>query len=245
MMTFLGSILLLCVPWNVISFSATAKMAPRRNMQIFSVQDESDKFVSSPSFKLMSRKEMLSVGAAIVTGSLLQSAAVADDSTVNLKCRKPEDGAPANCISTANVKQVNLFMDPWTYPSGMPADEVMARLKGAVSTDMKLEVLEEKENYLKVKAIRNLAIDELEFVINPVERVITFRSQQVEGPGIPDGAGNRKRLDDLKRRTKVFRSMGEAFGSADSEKQEGPLGELRAFYGLGTGKGFEQTLLED
>jgi hypothetical protein len=46
MMTFLGSILLLSVPWNAISFSATAKMAARRNMQIFSVQDESDRFVN-------------------------------------------------------------------------------------------------------------------------------------------------------------------------------------------------------
>jgi hypothetical protein len=127
----------------------------------------------------------------------------------------------------------------------MPVDEVLARLKGAVSTDMKLEVLETKENYLKVKAIRNLAIDELEFVINPAERVITFRSQQVEGPGNPDFGGNRKRLDELKRRTQVFRSMGEDFDSADSAKQEGLFGELRAFYGLGTGKGFEETLLED
>lgn len=242
-MTFLGVILLLSVPWNVISFSVTAKMGPRRNMQIFSVQDESDRFVNSPSFKLMSRKEMLSVGAAILAGSLLQSAAVADDSTVSLKCRKPEGGAPANCISTASVKQVDLYMPPWTYPEGMPVDEVMARLKGAVSTDMKLEVVEEKENYLKVKAIRNFAIDILEFVINPAERVITFRSQQSEGPGNPDFGGNRKRLNELKRRTQVFRSMGDAFNSADSEQQEGALGELRAFYGLGTGKGFEETLL--
>jgi uncharacterized protein (DUF1499 family) len=245
MTTFLGAILLLSLPWNVISFTATAKMAPRRNMQIFSVQDESDRFVNSPSSKLMSRKDMLSVGAAIVTGSLLQSAAVANDSTVGLKCRKPEGGAPANCISTASVKQVDLYMPPWTYPAGMPVDEVMARLKGAVSTDMKLEVMEEKENYLKVKAIRNFAIDELEFVINPVERVITFRSQQSEGPGNPDFGGNRKRLDELKRRTQVFRSMGDAFNSADSEQQEGLFGELKSFYGLGSGKGFEETLLDE
>jgi uncharacterized protein (DUF1499 family) len=244
MTTFLGAILLLSLSWNVKSFTATVKTDPRRNMQIFSVQDESDRFVNNPSSKLMSRKDMLSVGAAIVTGSLLQSAAVADDSTVTLKCRKPEGGAPANCISTASFKQVDLYLPPWTYPAGMPVNEVMARLKGAVSTDMKLEVVEEKENYLKVKAIRNLAIDELEFVINPVERVITFRSQQTEGPGNPDFGGNKKRLNELKRRTQVFRSMGDAFNSADSEQAEGLLGELKAFYGLGTGKGFEETLLD-
>jgi uncharacterized protein (DUF1499 family) len=244
MMNYLCSILLLSVPWKVMSFSATAKMAPsKRNLQIFSVQDEHDGFVS-PSSNLMSRQKMLSVGFGMVTASLLQQAAVADDSTT-LACKKPQGGAPANCVSTASVKQLDLYMSPWTYPEGMPVDEVMARLKGAVSTDIKLEVVEQKENYLKVKAIRNFAIDELEFLVNPVDRVITFSSQQVEGPDIGDFDGNRKRLDELKRRAQVFRAMGEEYGSADNAPREGALGQLKSFYGLGSGTGYEDILLDE
>jgi hypothetical protein len=41
----------------------------------------------------------------------------------------------------------------------------------------------------------------------------------------------------------IFCSL--AFNSADSEQQEGLFGELKSFYGLGSGKGFEETLLDE
>lgn len=218
-------------------------MTPR-NLQLFSFGDSQQDGLSP---KLMSRHEMLSVAGAFVTGSLLSinAAGAAEETPSSLACSTPVGDAPANCVSTASVRKVDLYMSPWNYPDGMPVDEVMARLKGAISTDVHLELVEQKENYLKARATRNFAMDELEFVINPAERVITFRSQQVDGPDVNDFGGNRKRLDDLKRRAKVFDAMSDEFGSADSAPREGPLAQLKAFYGLQSGAGYEDLMLDE
>ena len=51
--------------------------------------------------------------------------------------------------------------------------------------------------------------------------------------------------DDLKRRIGVFQNMGEEFASADSAPREGPFGQLKAFYGLQSGSGYEDILLNE
>ena len=112
----------------------------------------------------------------------------------------------------------------------------MARLKGAVSLDDKLSIVEQKGDYLLVRATRNFCIDELQFVIKPADNIITFRGQQVGGPSVNDFGPNRKRLDELRQNSGgIFTSMGdEALGSPSSE---GALGQLKSFYGYGQGFG--------
>ena len=93
----------------------------------------------------------------------------------------------------------------------------MARLKGLISSDDKLETLEQSDRYLKVKATRNLGTDEIEFLVNPEDKVITFISQRVDDPEGGDFGANRKRLDDLRKKSKgIFGVMGEEYSSADT-----------------------------
>mmetsp|Transcript_17581 Transcript_17581/g.47924 ORF Transcript_17581/g.47924 Transcript_17581/m.47924 type:complete len:247 (+) Transcript_17581:196-936(+) len=163
-------------------------------------------------------------------------------------CPKATSGKPNNCVSTASVRQLDNFMAPWTYPKGMPTTEVVARIKGAVSTNNRLEVLDQTDTTLQVQAIRNFCTDQIQFLINPEDRVITFVSQQVDGPdGTPDFGENRKRLEDIRRRAGVFNVMGsdiEDAYMAESPRQ-GAFGQLKAFYGIQSGRGFEDVLLDD
>lgn len=153
------------------------------------------------------------------------------------------EGTPVNCVSTSSVRQVDLYMPPWTIPDGMSKEEVMARLKGAIRSDPTLSITEETPKYLKVKATRNFSTDELEFLINDVDSVVTFRSQQTDGPSVSDLGANRKRLADIKKKL-AFLAMGEEYETADNAPREGALGQLKAFYGFRSGGGFEDIVLD-
>jgi len=160
-------------------------------------------------------------------------------------CPKPVSGTPANCISTASVRQLDLYMPPWVYPDEVSTAEVMARLKGAISVDTKNVIQGQSETYLRVQSTRNFAVDELVFVLQPEDHVIKFTSRQIEGPEINDFGAQRKRLEDIKKRLPIVRGMGEDFATADTAPREGALGQLKAFYGLKSGTGFEDIILED
>ena len=213
----------------------------------------------------MSRKQVFSKVAcwllappcAFLTSSTLVpqsagAAAVATDSGVPsysiATCIKPSGGAPANCVSTASVKLVDLYAAPWTWPEGFAADEVLGRLKGVIDSDPTLTLVEEqKENrYLRVRAARNFNTDEIEFVVNPSDRVVTFKSQQVEGPdNVSDFGGNRKRLEEIRKRIPMLQVMGAEFESADAGPREGVGGQLKAFWGFQSGGGYEKVLLDE
>jgi len=216
----------------------------------------------------MSRKQVFSKAAcwllappcALLTSSTLApqsagaaAAALAADSGVSsysiATCIKPSGGAPANCVSTASVKQVDLYMAPWTWPDeGVTADEVLGRLKGVIDSDPTLTLVEEQKEkrYLRVRATRNFNADEIEFVVNPSDRVVTFKSQQVEGPdNVSDFGGNRKRLEEIRKRIPMLQVMGAEFESADAGPREGVGGQLKAFWGFQSGGGYEKVLLDE
>lgn len=160
-------------------------------------------------------------------------------------CVKPISGN-SNCVSTASVRQVDLYMPPWTFPDSMSSDEAMARLKGVVNSDPKLEIVGQSDSYLKVQGTRNLGTDEIEFLINPEDKVITFISKRVDDPDGGDFGSNRKRLDELRKKSNgVFGVMGEEYLSADTAPRENAIGQLKAFYGLRSGGGYEDLLLSD
>lgn len=125
----------------------------------------------------------------------------------------------------------------------MSPSEAMARLKGAVSVDKTLSISKETDTSLKVVASRNFNTDEIEFVVNSVDGVIIFRSRQVDGPSVSDFGANRKRLEELRKAAK-FGVMGEEFETADVAPREGALGQLKSFYGLRSGQGYEDIVLE-
>eukprot|EP00977_Amphora_coffeiformis_P003645 scaffold710_cov171-Amphora_coffeaeformis.AAC.14 len=195
----------------------------------------------------LSRKQALAVLGGLSSGSFAIGSARAEGETTPSipACVKPPSGN-SNCVSTASVRQVDLYEPPWTFPDSMSSDEAMARLKGVVSSDPKLEVMGQSDLYLKVRGTRNLGTDEIEFLINPNDKVITFISKRVDDPDGGDFGANRKRLDDLRKKSNgVFGVMGQEYSSADTAPRENAFGQLKAFYGLRSGGGYEDLLLGD
>lgn len=121
----------------------------------------------------------------------------------------------------------------------------MARLKGVLVSDPSLTVEEVVPNYIRVSAVRGLVTDELEFLVNEQDKVVTFRSaEKGDGASLSDFGLNRKRLEELRKKASIFGVMGEGL-TADSiegsARGGGPLGQLKAFYGLQSGQGFEDV----
>ena len=184
--------------------------------------------------------------------------AMADDTTTtssspSFSIQKCDISSKSPCVSTSNVRQLDLYSPPWTFPSSYGADEIMSRLKGAVVADSSCEIArQEASQYLVVNAKRPNDLfgttDKLEFVVNAADQVITFRSSAPSESTSTDFGLQRKRLDDIRKRAGVFGIMGETMNSADTkttgERGNGPIGQLKAFYGLQSGGGFEDVLAE-
>jgi uncharacterized protein (DUF1499 family) len=184
----------------------------------------------------LSRREAIASAMGVVLPTVIPRSSNAADGQIE-KCTRTADGSPSNCVSTASVRQVDLNMSPWTYPDDMAPVEVMGRLKGALKN---AEIEVSKDTYLLAKARRGLGIvDQLEFVVNESDHVVFFSSRQVDGPNANDLGANRKRLEDIRLRT-GFRIMGEEY----ERPREGALGQLKAFYGLQSGAGFEDVVLD-
>ena len=145
-----------------------------------------------------------------------------------------------NCVSSASVRQVDLYSPPWTFDCS--ADEALARLKGLVASDPSLALVASSDKALRVKATRPLgAVDQIDFVVNAADSVVTFISQRVDDPEGADFGANRQRLEALRQQAKgVFGVMGGTVAP-----REGGLGQLKAFYGLQSGAGFQDVLLDD
>ena len=155
----------------------------------------------------------------------------------------------SQCVSSSNVRQLDLYAAPWTFPDSVNADEVMSRLKGAIVYDTSTTIVQQDgSEHLVVEAKRDLFgnKDTIEFVINGQDNVVTFRSETTADSDF--GYQQRRRLDDIRKRAGIFGVMGDTFNSADSvtngERGNGPLGQLKAFYGLQSGGGFEDVLAE-
>ena len=216
--------------------------------------------------KLTTRKQLLSgmlgVASSVALGQSGILPANADDTEPAVSSSSPSAAEAASysitkcnpsnkkaCVSTANVRNLDLYMTPWTYETS--TDDMVARLKGAIVADPTCSVVKQEGNaYLQVEAKRlsfgTTLNDTLEFVINDSDKVVTFKSEAT-GEGSDFGV-NKKRLEDIRKRAGVFGLMGESLNSADSvstaERGNGPLGQLKAFYGLQSGAGFEDVVLD-
>jgi uncharacterized protein (DUF1499 family) len=221
------------------------------------------KTLSSPS-----RREWFSGTLALWTASLVGPKVVlAEESstsppTIAYSIRKCPTGGGADnnsnsnnkvpCLSTSNVRQLDLYLPPWTFTTS--SADAMARLKGAIVADPLCDIVHQDGNEHLIVAAKRIGdvfgiVDELEFVVNDVDQVVTFRSSAPSDTTTPDFGQNRKRLDDIRKRAGIFGLMGESLNSADSvsegAKGYGPVGQLKAFYGLQSGGGFEDVFREN
>lgn len=160
------------------------------------------------------------------------------------------------CVSTSNVKNLDLYLPPWTYDASQyNSIQVLARIKGALTTDPTCQILpaendEYAKYYLKAQVKRSdlfWTIDEIEFLVDEEKQVVFFRSLATSSD-FNDFGTNKKRLEDIRKKAGIFGVMGQSLNSADSvsnaERGYGPLGQLKAFYGLQSGGGFEDVLAE-
>jgi uncharacterized protein (DUF1499 family) len=168
-------------------------------------------------------------------------------------------GSNTNCVSTASIKQVDMFMLPWTWPESISVNEVLSRFKGIIASDQTLSLIESKTihdttksnnnnndyYYYRIQAARNVCTDEIELLLNSNEHIITFRSKQISGPdNISDFGSNRRRLEDIRHALKIVTIMGNNNDNND-ESNEGISGQLRAFWGFQSGSGYESVLLDE
>ena len=111
--------------------------------------------------------------------------------------------------------------------------------------------MDDEARYIKANVQRTFAVqDEVEFLVKGDDKVVVFRSSEKEEGSIGDFGVNRKRIDSIRKRGAVFDLMGGGM-TADSydgggavSKGNSALGQLKAFYGLQSGEGFE-SVFED
>jgi len=165
-------------------------------------------------------------------------------------CPKPTSGKANNCVSTSNVKQLDTYMPPWTFE--VSADEAFARLKGAIASDPSLSTTEVDEDgrFIRLEVLRPLAQDEVQFLVKAADKVVTFQSNEIDGGSVSDFGANRNRIETMRKKCGVFEVMGggmtaDSYGNVGSDRGGGALGQLKAFYGLQSGKGYQDIYEED
>ncbi|EJK44386.1 hypothetical protein THAOC_37074 [Thalassiosira oceanica] len=191
-----------------------------------------------------------SLGSVLLSTVALPSASHADEETTTtarsiVSCATDAD----DCISTANIKAKDLYSPPWTFE--VSPDEAFARIKGVLKSDDNIVVteLDEEQRYIRSYAKRITADgDELEFLVKGDDKVVLFKSFAKKNGSPSDFGANRKRLETIRTRAGVFNVMGEGL-TADSSVEmglaNGPFNQLKAFYGLQSGKGFESVFDEE
>jgi uncharacterized protein (DUF1499 family) len=123
-----------------------------------------------------------------------------------LKCK-----AKSNCISTSSINSVEKYAPPWTF-SANPTDEYK-QLLSIIQSDPFLKLVNQDDESLYIHAEAKSAfppdgIDDLEFLINQQDKLITYRSNSRNivyvGTEIVGDAGvNRNRLTQIQRKLQV------------------------------------------
>lgn len=221
----------------------------------------SSTLLSATGDSIVTRGGFISSASAFLASTVLSFPALADDESA------PVEAAPVvtrssrsvdvcmsgtkNCVSTANIKQIEQYAPPWTFE--VTPDEAFARIKGVLSSDPTYEILEvdDKARYIKANVQRTfLVMDEVEFSVKEDDKVVIYRSSEKEA-SFTDFGVNRKRIDEIKKRGAVFDLMGGGMtadsvdGGGAAFRGNSAMGQLKAFYGLQGGKGSQDVLLDE
>lgn len=152
-----------------------------------------------------------------------------------------------------NVKNIDSYSPPWTFE--VSPDEAFARIKGVLTSDesYRLTEVDADARYIKANVARSFpdkGMDEVEFLVKGDDKVVVFRISEKEAGLSTDFAANRRRIDSIRKKGAVFDLMGAGL-TADSldgggavSRGNNPFGQLKAFYGLQSGQGYE-SVFED
>ena len=190
---------------------------------------------------------------AILSSVLLPTASLADDDA-DLKPPRSIQACSRdakNCVSTANIKQIDLYSPPWTFE--VSPDEAFARIKGVLKSDDSYVITEvdDEARYIRAYAQRlTIDQDEIEFLVKGDDKVVVFKSSERK-EGVPDFGANRKRCDDIRTKGAVFELQGggltaDSFqGGGAAARGNNVFGQIKSFYGLQSGQGFESVFEEE
>lgn len=90
--------------------------------------------------------------------------------------------------------------------------------------------------------------DEVEFLVKGDDKVVLFKSTARKNGSVSDFGANRKRIDDIRKKCAVFDLMGGGLtadsvdGGGAASRGNGPLGQLKSFYGRQTSEGSAKVL---
>lgn len=136
-----------------------------------------------------------------------------------------------------------MYSPPWTYSSS--SEEAFDNLKAALSKDEKVHItLSEPPSRISVDVDRQFPRqDEVKFSVLQDDKVITFVSKEKDdGALLPDFGFQKTRLGQI-RESAGFSEMGSSIGSSDTAgKRESFKTQLKSFYGLQSGSGWEDVL---
>lgn len=194
---------------------------------------------------------------AVLSSVFLPSASVAEDIEAGAEA-KPVHSIKAcavddDCVSTANIRDAKgSYFPPWTFE--VSPDEAYARIKGVLKSDPGFEITEvdDEARYIRAFAKRlGVDDDEVEFLVKGDDKVVLFRSTAKKNGSVSDFGANRKRIDDIRKRGGVFELMGGGMtadsvdGGGAASRGNSPWGQLKAFYGMQKGEGFESVFEEE
>jgi uncharacterized protein (DUF1499 family) len=159
-----------------------------------------------------------------------------------------------DCVSTASIRDAKgSYSPPWTFETS--PDEAFARIKGVLASDDAFVITEvdDTARYVRAYAKRLASVnrDEVEFLVRGDDKVVLYRSTARLNGSVSDFGANRKRIDDIRRRGAVFGLQGDGLtadslnGGGETNRNNGPWGQLKAFYGLQSGEGFEKLFDEE
>ena len=140
----------------------------------------------------------------------------------------------SNCISSSAFQSLEHYGKPWAFSESTSADEEFQILLNALkSTEIRLKIADQNDakRYVRVEARSAIPItgtDDIEFLINPIDKIITYRTNSREvamaGPQvISDGGSNKNRLDIIRRKLGVS-EMGESEDLVKFMKKEESMG---------------------
>lgn len=146
----------------------------------------------------------------------------------------------SNCISSSAFQSLEHYGKPWSFPDSNSADQEFELIVNALkSTEFRLKIVDQNNERRYIRAEARSAIpvtgtDDLEFLVNSIDKIITYRTNSREvamaGPQvIGDGGSNANRLDIIRRKLGVF-EMGESEESVkfmEKEKNMGFITKMR------------------
>lgn len=135
----------------------------------------------------------------------------------------------SNCISSSSVNSIDKFGNPWEFGSqGKDGLTEFKDIKDIISDMPETYTLvdsNEENLYLHATAksvVPPNSIDDIEFLINPLDKIITYRSNSREvivaaNSVLSDNGSNKNRLQSIKRKLGV-KEMGTISEQYDLEK---------------------------